>query len=95
MLDFRGLDHGPEIILLPWPNDRILDGLDHAGFPGWRPRDCSAHRLCGWGAGLDAVKLQMFMDQERKNYKRSMQATQPTATLNAATISKNMFKGRF
>ena len=35
VLDFRAVDHGPEIILMPWPNDRILDGFRHAGFPGW------------------------------------------------------------
>lgn len=90
VLDFRKLDHGPEIILMPWPNDLIVDGYAGSGFPGWGPKDPSAQSLGGWEARLDSAELQSFVDRKRRDYEQSKKAAESAVSFNMATLAANL-----
>ena len=66
VLDFRHVPDGPELVLMPWPREQILDGFDYLEFPGWGPRDCSV--TCGWENELDSEFLEKFVGTERLRF---------------------------
>ena len=66
VLDFRKVDHGPELVLVPWPREQILTGFSQKRFPSWGPRDRSV--TGGWSDLVDSQYLETFIATERETF---------------------------